>query len=113
LVNTALNIDASLKVKGSVQKYLLKEILLDFLPKELVYRKKWGFSIPLVQWLKNDLRYLIDFYLSKEIVEEYGICNYYYIETLKLKYFKGQDILYNRIWVLLLLHMWLKKNFND
>lgn len=112
LVETALNIDTSLKIKAGVQKYLLKEILMDFLPKEMVYRQKRGFSIPLIQWLKDDLRYLIDKYLSKEVVEQFALCNYEYIASLKEDYFKGRDYLYNRVWALLILHMWLKKNLN-
>lgn len=112
LVECALNIDASLKIKGGIQKHLLKEILAGFLPKELVYRQKRGFSIPLIQWLKQDLRYLVDQYLSQEVVEQFGLCNYLYIASLKNDYFKGRDYLYNRVWVLLVLHMWLKKNLN-
>ena len=113
LVETTLNIDASLKIKGGVQKYLLKDILSDFLPKDLVYRPKWGFSIPLIHWFKRDLRYLVDQYLSEEVVEQFALCNYKYIAHLKESYFNGRDYLYNRIWVLLVLHMWLKKNLNE
>ena len=113
LVETALNIDASLKIKGGIPKYLLKDILTDFLPKELVYRPKWGFSIPLIQWLRHDLRYLVDQYLSREVVEQFALLKYEYVAELKEKYFNGRDYLYNRIWVLLVLHMWLKKNLNE
>jgi len=38
-------------------------------PRQYFDRPKWGFSIPLSKWLKTDLSYLIDKYLSKEIVE--------------------------------------------
>ena len=56
IVDFALNISPTLKSKQNIQKYILKEILYDNVPKEIMDRPKWGFSIPLENWLKGELR---------------------------------------------------------
>lgn len=49
-VNLALSIDSSWKTKGAEPKYILKKSLEDLLPKEILYRKKMGFCVPLQEW---------------------------------------------------------------
>ena len=112
VVKLALALPYSVKRRGNERKWILKELLKEYLPEELVYRRKWGFGIPLVRWLKNDLAYLIQKYLSKEMVEDIGIVRYSQVETLKRSFFKGDDFLYNRLWVLIVAHKWLCENAN-
>lgn len=47
-------IDPLVKVKGGQQKYLLKKVAERYLPKEILYRQKKGFALPLVHWLRTD-----------------------------------------------------------
>ncbi len=110
IVEFALNLDESLKIKGDVQKYLLKEVLYDYIPKNIMDRPKWGFGIPLVTWLSKDLKYLIDNYLSKQIVEKYGTVRFENVDAIVKQFINGKTFLFNRIWVLVLLHKWLKDN---
>lgn len=109
MVSFAMNVDQSLKIKEGNAKYLLKKLLARHIPQKLIDRPKWGFSIPLSTWLKTDLKYLIDQYLSKEEVESAGICNTEYVSNLVKSYINGKDYLYNRVWSLVVLHMWFKK----
>ena len=102
----ALNLSPSLKItKKGIAKYLLKEVLYDYVPKPLLDRPKWGFSIPLVKWLKTDLKWMIDKYCSKETIESAGIVKYEKVKKLIERYQSGKsDHLYNRIWTLIVLH---------
>lgn len=110
IVTFALNLDPKLKIKNGIQKYLLKELLYDYAPKQLFDRPKWGFSIPLEYWLKTDLKYLIDKYLNKATVEQFGLFKYSQIQELLTRYFSGkEDYLYQRIWLLIILHQFLLK----
>ena len=43
------------KIKKNIGKYILKDILNDYLPKSLITKNKKGFLIPLKEWLINDL----------------------------------------------------------
>jgi asparagine synthase (glutamine-hydrolysing) len=110
LVEFAYNLDESLKTKNGQMKYLLKEVLYDHVPKEIFDRPKWGFSIPLAKWLKTDLKFLLDKYTSKAMIEKYEVLNYAAVNTLKEDYRKGQDHLFNRLWLIIILHWWLEEN---
>jgi asparagine synthase (glutamine-hydrolysing) len=110
LVQFALNINERFKVKRGTNKWLLKEILKTYLPDDLVNRQKWGFSIPLSRWLKNEFRYLIDENLNQQAVEEIGVIKYDFVKKLLDSFMAGEDYLYNRIWILVVLHKWLRRN---
>jgi asparagine synthase (glutamine-hydrolysing) len=110
IVEFALNIDKNLKQKNGTQKYILKQLIYDYVPEKIMDRPKWGFSIPLEKWLKNDLDYLIEKYLNKNIIEELGVLNYNEVENLIHSYNQGENYLYNRIWCLIILNKFLSQN---
>jgi asparagine synthase (glutamine-hydrolysing) len=51
LVRTAVNLPLSYRLHGSTDKWILKEIAARYLPREIVYRNKVGFSLPLHDYL--------------------------------------------------------------
>ncbi|MEO6220337.1 MAG: asparagine synthase (glutamine-hydrolyzing) [Ginsengibacter sp.] len=108
----AFNLDSELKMKGRTMKYILKKVLYDYLPEEIFDRPKWGFSIPLKKWLKNDLSYLLDRYTSKKIIEKYNFLHFPEVEKIKSQYASGYDYLFNRLWVIIVLHWWLEENIS-
>ncbi|GAB3228058.1 asparagine synthase (glutamine-hydrolyzing) [Hymenobacter seoulensis] len=110
IVEFALNVSPQLKVKGGVTKYLLKEILYDYLPKRMFQRPKWGFSIPLGDWLSNELHYLIDEYLSEDTIIKVGVVSFHEVKKLVKRFDNGEKHLYNRIWLLIVLHQWFVFN---
>lgn len=110
LVHYALNIDTNLKYKNGINKYILKEVLYNYLPKHLFERPKWGFSVPIAKWLKTKLFFLIEKYLSKECIEKHQIIHYAKANQIVKRFMKGEEYLYVRIWAMLLLHWWLEEN---
>lgn len=108
IVEFALNLSPKLKYKNNTTKYLLKEVLYQYVPKEIFDRPKQGFAIPLSEWLKTDLIYLINDYLNDAVINKHGVVNYKEVEQLKKRYFLGEDYLYNRIWLLIVLHKFLE-----
>jgi asparagine synthase (glutamine-hydrolysing) len=107
IIEFALNISPDLKINHGVLKYLLKELAYDYIPKKYFDRPKWGFAIPLSDWLKNELRFLIDEYLSEQIVKKHNFVHYNLVSKLKLDYLQGgKNYFYNRIWALIILHKW-------
>ncbi|HKB43997.1 MAG TPA: asparagine synthase (glutamine-hydrolyzing) [Chitinophagaceae bacterium] len=112
LVEFALNLSPGLKLKGNTGKYLLKKVLYDYVPAAIFDRPKWGFAVPLHKWLKGELRYLLDQYLNKQVIEE---CNLVYADKalqIKNDFLNGKDYLYARVWALVILHKWYKENRN-
>jgi asparagine synthase (glutamine-hydrolysing) len=65
MLEFAATVPSNLKFKNGEKKHLLKEAFKDYLPDDILYRKKMGFSVPLAQWFKQEIkpiaqRYLID-----------------------------------------------------
>ncbi|MBI5370443.1 MAG: asparagine synthase (glutamine-hydrolyzing) [Sphingobacteriales bacterium] len=112
VVEFALNLGSSLKLqRGGTAKYLLKQVLYDYVPPSLLDRPKWGFSIPLGKWLKTDLKWMIDQYCNKAMVEKAGVVKYEAVRELVRRYQGGKaDHLYNKIWTLIVLHWFLHEH---
>jgi asparagine synthase (glutamine-hydrolysing) len=106
VVEFALNLHPSLKLRNGTSKYLLKEVLYRYVPKSLFDRPKWGFSIPLQEWLLGDLAFLIDETLSENNVRSQGLVRWAVVIKLITQFRSGHHHLYNRIWLLILLHQW-------
>ncbi len=56
IVDVVEKIPVELKIKNNQNKYILKKLALKYLPKEIVYRKKRGFNMPILKWLSEDLQ---------------------------------------------------------
>jgi asparagine synthase (glutamine-hydrolysing) len=67
LIEFAARLPAHFKLRGLETKYLLKKVALrGWLPKEIALRPKWGFVIPLKEWLSRDLKPVCDDLLSPQ-----------------------------------------------
>lgn len=56
LVELAFRLPSSVKVRGGVTKWALKEVARRYLPAEVVDRRKVGFRVPLDAWFRSGLR---------------------------------------------------------
>jgi len=111
IVEFAMNLSSDLKFKDGTSKYLLKKLLHQYVPAEFFDRPKKGFAIPLAEWLATDLKFLIEEFLHRKVVEKHGIVHYSQVKTLKEKFLAGEKYYYNRVWALVVLHQFLEKNF--
>jgi len=73
LVELAARIPGDVKVKGGTLKYLMKEALVDLLPREILERKKRGFGTPMGAWLKRDLAPMLRSVLSTQSLSARGL----------------------------------------
>jgi asparagine synthase (glutamine-hydrolysing) len=113
-VELAINVDSILKTNKGQQKAILKEVLYEFLPKSYFDRPKWGFGIPLERWLRTDLLFLLNKYISKNMLDTYGLVNTDYVLNLKQRYLNGESYLYNRLWLIIVLHIYVESyNFSE
>jgi len=88
----------------------MKKVLYGMVPREIFERPKRGFAIPLKEWLQGPLKYLITDYLNDAVVKEYALVDSGQVKQLLRKFESGEDYLYNRVWLLIILHWWFKKN---
>ncbi len=89
LVDFAANLPVDLKLKGMTRKYLLKKVARSRLPDEVIDRKKQGFPIPLMAWLRDGARPLLEENLSPEAVRSRGLFDPRYVSALMEEFDAG------------------------
>lgn len=109
LIEYVAQLPDELKFRDGSKKWLLKEIVHQYIPKSVMDRPKMGFAIPIESWLKNELRDLLETYLSEEKITETGFFNWKEIEKLKRSFLAGRKEFGVKIWYLLSYLMWYEK----
>ena len=87
-------------------KHILKKVLYRHVPRELVDRPKQGFGIPLLEWLRGDLGYLVDEYLNLDRIREANILDGNTVHRTVRALRQGDDRAVNKVWTLLAFQMW-------
>lgn len=109
IIEFVAGLPVDLKYKNGATKYILRQILYKYVPKELVDRPKQGFNIPMEQWLRTDLRPLVDDYLSENRVRQAGIFAWDLIKEEKKKFFDLKMDFSDHLWLLLAFELWREK----
>lgn len=111
LVEYALSLPSSLKVRGFKTKYLLKKAVTPYLPESIIKRPKKGFGIPVAKWLRSDFKPLVDELLSKSFIENQGLFDYAYVNEMLTQHQNGQIDRRKELWTLFMFQWWWRKFF--
>ncbi len=109
IVEFAASLPASLKIRGSRQKVLLKELMRDKLPASILQRKKIGFDIPVHDWLRGCLRTLMQEVLLDGASEHAGLFRRDVIELQIQQHLERRVNVGYNLWGLMVLFLWMKK----
>ena len=109
VIETAFQINSELKLKGNKQKFILKKVAEDWLPSEIIYRPKAGFSLPLRAWIKKDLNSLVSEYLiSENGLKKRKLFNKSFLNKIVDDEYNNIDDNSQKIWQLLTLEQWFR-----
>jgi asparagine synthase (glutamine-hydrolysing) len=106
LVEAALGFPASLKLRGSTSKYVLKDALRGLLPDAVIDRPKQGFDVPMGRWLRGALRQMLSDVLMDARTRQRGYFNQTAVNGLVLEHLRGRRDHSRRLWELLTLELW-------
>ena len=73
LISLAVRIPLEYKQRGRIGKWIFKKVMEPYLPKDIIYRPKTGFGVPLRYWLRNHLRPMVEELLSETSLKN-GVC---------------------------------------
>ena len=107
LVEIGWRIPESIKIKNKKGKWILRQILKDYLPQNLFERPKSGFSIPLAQWLRGPLRDWAEILINKKNIEHEGYLHFDYINKMWSEHLSGRYDWSSRLWNILIFQSWL------
>lgn len=108
LVEFSSKLPLAFKTDGVSGKRILRDVLYDYVPRELIERPKQGFAIPLKKWLTNELRGWAESLLSVESLEMSGVLNVENIRTLWEKHLRGSESNEYVLWDVLMFQSWFK-----
>lgn len=109
IIEFAAQLPVSFKYNEGQSKYLLRRIVHKYVPKSIMDRPKQGFSIPINNWLRTDLRYLLEENLNSEMLEKSQLFNVDEIVHLKKEFLAGDDKNSILVWYLLMFQMWYNR----
>ena len=109
VVEFAASLPQTMKIRGTTQKYLLKQTMKGKLPSSILNRSKQGFDIPTHKWFRGVLKpFLLDT-VSQAAVEQTRIFNWEYIRDLIDGHMEREFNVGYHLWGLLMLFLWLKR----
>jgi asparagine synthase (glutamine-hydrolysing) len=98
-----------LKLRGATGKYLVKKALEPHLPREVLYRRKMGFGMPVAEWFRGELGDLAgDLLLSPRALQR----GYFRREALERLFAEHRSLAQDhgyRLWTLLFLELWFRQ----
>jgi asparagine synthase (glutamine-hydrolysing) len=110
-VEWATGLPAEWKLRGGVQKYILRKLAERVgVPREAIYRRKQGFALPLVHWMRHELKDLILAVLLDPKTMQRGYFNPAGVRQLLDEHFRGRRNHSDSIWRLLMFELW-HRNF--
>jgi asparagine synthase (glutamine-hydrolysing) len=113
LVEWLASLPSSLKVRGQEGKYLLKKSMESYLPSDVLYRPKMGFSVPLAQWFRGPLKQRINDAVLGPRLASTGIFNPRYLRHLVDGHLAGTHDYSSPIWTLLMFEAFLRNVMRD
>jgi asparagine synthase (glutamine-hydrolysing) len=114
LAETAFRLPPELKLHGATEKYVLKLAMQRSLPREIVWRRKFGMSVPVTDFvLTAPLSAIVEEHLNDAAVSRRGYFRPEFVRALRA----GHDVpgetrrrrVGERVWALLMLEAWLRR----
>jgi asparagine synthase (glutamine-hydrolysing) len=109
VIEWAAQLPSEYKYYNGQKKYILKEIVHKYVPREIMERPKMGFGIPIEDWLNNELKDLVQEYLSEKNLKEHGLFNIEFVQKTLNDFFNGRKEKHLKVWYLLMFQMWYKQ----
>ena len=109
IIEWAATLPDNFKYHNGVKKHILKEIVHQYIPKEMMDRPKMGFAIPIAKWMNEELKERIDSFINEKNITEQGIFNWQYISKLKTDFYNGKKEYETKLWYVLMFQMWYAK----
>ena len=109
IVEFAAGLPEYLKVRGSYQKVLLKELMKDKLPAQILQRKKVGFDFPAHDWLRGPLRPLLLDTLASAGSNYPDLFRSGSIDNLVERHLGRHANLGYHLWGLMILFQWMRR----
>jgi asparagine synthase (glutamine-hydrolysing) len=109
VIEFAASLPENLKMRRFETKSLLKKVASRLVPREVIYRRKMGFGVPVGKWLRNEMKdYVRDVLLSPTALAR-GIVKPDAMRAFVNEHISGERDHSFQIWTLLMLELWFQR----
>jgi asparagine synthase (glutamine-hydrolysing) len=108
VVEMAWGLPMDMKVRDGKSKWILRQVLYQYVPKNLIERPKAGFGIPLADWLRGPLRVWAEDLLEEGRLQRAGFFNVEYIREKWQLHLAGTRNHQSFLWNILMFQEWLE-----
>jgi asparagine synthase (glutamine-hydrolysing) len=106
LVEGMAKLPTAFKFRGMDAKRVLKQAMRDGLPDSVLKRNKKGFGIPIAEWLRGPLKFLLDEHLSPSFLEAQGLFRSEPITRMVGEHLEGRVDHRKPLWTLIVFQKW-------
>lgn len=107
IVEFAWRVPQSMKIREGQGKWLLRQVLHRYVPKEMVERPKMGFGVPIDTWLRGPLREWAEFLIDEKRLSKEGFFNPTPIREKWAEHLSGKRNWQYLLWDVLMFQAWL------
>ncbi len=108
LIEYAASIPSNVKIRSFKAKYMLKRAFEDFLPEQILTRKKMGFNVPTGIWFREGQRGLITNLLLSERTRSRGYFNDAFVARMVHDHLEGKTNYQAQLFTLASLELWFR-----
>ena len=109
IIEFAAELPLDFKIRGTRQKFLLKEVMRSKLPAAIVQREKIGFDIPAHDWFRGPLRAMLMETLASAEAEHAELFNFETIRSYTQLHLNRRINIGYHLWGLVMLFLWMKR----
>jgi asparagine synthase (glutamine-hydrolysing) len=109
VVEFAWRLPLSMKIRGGQGKWLLRQVLYKFVPRELIDRPKAGFDVPIGDWLRGPLRSWAESLLDEARLRHEGFFDAGQVRAKWDEHLSGRRDWQQSLWNVLMFQAWLQK----
>jgi asparagine synthase (glutamine-hydrolysing) len=113
LVDFVTSLPFSYRLKGRRSKHIFKEVAVEWIPRNIVNRRKRGFDSPIGEWIKGELRGFMETFLSQENLKRSGLLNAGQVAKLLGDHLAGRRNYSLQLWSILALEAWYRMYIED
>lgn len=107
VIELAWSLPMSLKMRDGQTKWLLRQVLYQYIPRQLIERPKAGFSIPLSDWLRGPLKDWAEALLDETRLRREGYFDTQLVRAKWQAYLEGKHNHHTFLWNILMFQEWL------